>query len=212
MKLLQSICEPGLSPADKPPREHSLRSPAGPLNVLRVASHHCLTRFLQAALVVVFATLPSLSWGESLGRLFFTPDERSNLDRARLTGVGMEQEGAPAQQLESITLNGIVKRSSGKTTVWINNSAQYEADFSPSTKRLASKTRLPDFPVLVQKIGKTVTLKVGQTLNIDSGEIREIYQLPPRNEAPPAAATQASTAADKIPDAAAIGAALRNHS
>ena len=197
MKSLQSIRERSLSPPDKAPREDSSCFP---------------TKLLGVMLVLVLAALPSLSQGESLGRLFFTPDERSNLDRARLTGIAPEQEGAPAQQLESITLNGIVKRSSGKTTVWVNSAAQHETDLPPGTKRQASKMRLPDFPVLVQKTGKTVTLKVGQTLNIESGEIREIYQLPPRNEAPPAAASQASTAAIKTPDAAAIGAALRNHS
>lgn len=196
MKSLQSIRERSLSPAYKPPRGDCLRSSA---------------KLLSVVLVVVFATLPSLSWGDSLGRLFFTPDERSNLDRARLTGVDTEQEGAPAQQLESITLNGIVKRSSGKTTVWVNGSAQHESDLPPGTKRQASKTRPPDFPVLVQKTGKTVTLKVGQTLNIESGEISEIYQ-PSAIKAPSAAASQPSTAATKIPDAAAIGAALRNHS
>lgn len=197
MKLLQSIRECSLSPAGKPPREEGSRFPV---------------KLLGAMLVVAFAALPALAQGESLGRLFFTPDERSNFDRARLTGGGAEQEGAPAQQMDSITLNGIVKRSGGKTTVWVNNSAQHESDWPPGTKRQASKTRLPDFPVLVQKTGKTVTLKVGQTLNVDSGEIRENYQLPPRKEAPPATASQPSTAAAKMPDAAAIGAALRNHS
>lgn len=186
MKLLKSMREPTLSTAGHPPRADRLRSLA-----LRVASHPCLTRFLPAALVVVFATLSSPSSGESLGRLFFTPDERTHLDRARLSGGGTEPEGASAQQLESLTLNGIVKRSSGKTTVWVNNSAQNESDLPSGSRSQASKTRLPDFPVLVQKTGKTVTLKVGQTLNIDSGEIREGYQ-PSAIKAPPPAPSAAA--------------------
>jgi len=191
MKPLHSMREPSLSPADHPPRADRLRS----LKALRVASHPCLTRFLPAALVVVFATLSSPSSGESLGRLFFTPDERTNLDRARLSGGSTEPESASAQQLESLTLNGIVKRSNGKTTVWINNSAQNENDLPPGSKQQASKARLADFPVLVQKTGKTVTLKVGQTLNIDSGEIREGYQPSAIKAQPPAPSTAAEPGA-----------------
>jgi len=178
----------------------------------RQSAHPCLTRFLQAALLVAFAAISSLSWGEPIGRLFFTPDERTNLDRARLTGGNTEQDSATEPQQETLTLNGIVKRSSGKTTEWINHTVQNESNFPPGSKMQISKSRLPNFPVLVQKSGKTVSLKVGQTLNIDSGEIRENYQLPSDKEAMPATATQASTAAAKTPDAAAIAASLRNHS
>lgn len=166
--------------------------------MLRSLGNH-LNTFLQTALLVSFATLSSPSWGEPIGRLFFTPEERANLDRARLTdGVTGQPGGAPAQQSESLTLNGIVKRSSGKTTVWINKSAQNETGLLPDSKKQVRQSRQADFPVLVQKTGKTVTLKVGQTLNIDSGEIRESYQPPPRNEALPSTA--------KTPDAEAIGA------
>jgi len=130
---------------------------------------------------VAFATLSSPSWGEPIGRLFFTPDERAILDRARLKdGITEQQEGTPAQQSESLTLNGIVRRSSGKTTVWINKSAQHETDLPPDSKKQVRQSQQADFPVLVQKTGKTVPIKVGQTLNIDSGEIRESYQ-PPLN-------------------------------
>lgn len=184
MKPLQSMCKRNLTTAGKPPRARIWLSFGTPLNI-----------FLWTALLVVFATLPSPSQGESLGRLFFTPDERGNFDRARLSGGNIEQEGSADQQLESLSLNGIVKRSSGKSTVWINNLAQNEIDFPLVSKRQTVKTRLPDFPVLVQKTGKTVILKVGQTLNIDSGEIREIYQPSIVKEPPPApsAAAEQST-------------------
>jgi len=189
MKPLQAKREPGSSPADKLPRGATFHFLGNRLSA-----------FLQASLVAALATLPSASWGEPIGRLFFTPDERSNLDRARLTGgIAERQESALARQPESLTLNGLVKRSSGKTTVWINKLAQNETDLPPSSKNHASKSLQADFPVPVQKTGKTVTLKVGQTLNVDSGEIREIYQPPPRKEAP-------SASAAKTPGAEAIGA------
>ncbi len=202
MILLQTKSRRNPFTAGKLPREE----------VLRVrGKHRCIT--LQLTLLIAFTTLSSLSWGESLGRLFFTPVERSNLDRDRLSGGIGEHEGAAALQTESLTLNGIVKRSSGKTTVWINNLTQNESDLPPESRRLAGRARLPNFPVLVQKTGKTVTLKVGQTLNIDSGEIRENYQAPrPRKEVPPAMAYPAATAAANTPASSANGASPLNQS
>lgn len=58
------------------------------------------------------------------GRLFFTTDRREMLDQQRKTPRFQETvvEG------ESLTLNGIVSRASGKWTMWINGSAVTEKD------------------------------------------------------------------------------------
>ncbi|HEV8612692.1 MAG TPA: hypothetical protein VGQ73_04215, partial [Gemmatimonadales bacterium] len=63
---------------------------------------------------------------ERLGRLFFTPAQRASLDVARsqrarrtLATEQFEQEAAPTPQ--TITYGGVVRRSDGKTTVWINS-------------------------------------------------------------------------------------------
>ncbi len=181
MKPMQSKRERNPSPAGQPPRVGMLR-PLGNIS----------DTFIRAALLVTLASFSVQSWGEPLGRLFSTPDERADLERARLTGDSTEQKDAPARQQESLTLNGIVKRSSGKITVWVNHAVLDETHFPPDTKIQARKSRPPEFPVLVQKTGKTVTLKVGQTLIIDSGEIRESYQ-PPAIKAPSAAAETGGT-------------------
>lgn len=191
MKSLQALCDRSPSPAGKSPCKEMVR--------IRSAS----SLFLRAAFLVVLASSSAPSWGESLGRLFFTPDERANLDRARLAGGNIEQqdqeqESAPALQVESLTLNGIVKRSSGKTTVWVNHAVQNESDFPSGTKTQVSKSRQADFPVLVQKTGKTTTLKVGQTLNVDNGEIRESYQPSAIKVQPPASSAAAETSATQV--------------
>jgi hypothetical protein len=180
MKPLQSMWDRKPPPLGKPPREGMSHTLGNTLNI-----------FLRTALLVVFAALSSPSWGEPIGRLFTTPDERAQLDRARLTGLNKEKESTPTQQPQNLTLNGIVKRSSGKATVWINSSAQNETSFPPGSKVRIAKTRLPYFPVWVPKTGKMVALKVGQTLNIDNGEIREGYQSP-------AVAESGSTQAGKV--------------
>src|SRR5688572_14425741 len=62
---------------------------------------------------------------EPLGRLFFTPPQRSSLDiarsqRARTTLATESTEQQPVQQEQTISYGGMVRRSDGKSTVWIN--------------------------------------------------------------------------------------------
>jgi hypothetical protein len=201
MKPLQPVGKPRLAQADKMPRGNGARPIGNSLNT-----------FIQAALLVVLAGFATPSPGASLGRLFFTPDERANLDRAREVSGIAAPESAPTEQAGSVTLNGIVKRSNGKTTIWVNQTVQHETDIPPSSKKLAGKSQVADFPVLVQKTGKTVTLKVGQTLEIDSGVIREGYRPAPRKEPPPALASPSATTAATSPEPASSGAAPLNQS
>lgn len=60
------------------------------------------------------------------GRLFFSPERRAVLDQQRKNSRFQETivEG------ESLNLNGIVTRSSGKWTMWVNGSALTERDAS----------------------------------------------------------------------------------
>lgn len=60
---------------------------------------------------------PALQAEESLGRLFFTPERRAALDRARQLNI---QEQQQVTQTDVVTVNGIVTRSSGKRTAWVN--------------------------------------------------------------------------------------------
>ena len=55
---------------------------------------------------------------EELGRLFFTPQERADLDRR-----GVQREPAASQapaETTQVRLDGIVRRSDGSATVWLN--------------------------------------------------------------------------------------------
>jgi len=73
----------------------------------------------QAHSAVLFALLfaATPAEGETLGRLFFTPQERAALDRQRQQGI---QAGEASAQI----INGIVSPSRGKATVWVNGVRQ----------------------------------------------------------------------------------------
>ncbi|WP_265947708.1 hypothetical protein [Dechloromonas sp. A34] len=59
---------------------------------------------------------------EALGRLFFTPQQRAELNRQRLLNPGVN--AGTMDQQGSQTINGEVRRSSGRNTRWINGEVQ----------------------------------------------------------------------------------------
>jgi hypothetical protein len=95
---------------------------------------------------------------DDLGRLFFTPQQRQDLDRRRESNVQEKEEVV----IEStVTVNGHVARSSGKTTTWVNGVPQY--DTYPG--RDPARVQLQDG-----------TLKIGQTLDRARGEVKDGLQ------------------------------------
>lgn len=59
---------------------------------------------------------------EPLGRLFFTPQQRAELDRQRLHNPGISVD---TDQQAAQTINGEIRRSSGRNTRWINGEVQW---------------------------------------------------------------------------------------
>lgn len=111
----------------------------------------------------------SLAWSAetaALGRLFFTPERRIALERQRTHNVHQAQ----ALQGTTMSLDGVVYRSSGKSTVWINQHPQNENDarrtgvttiLSPSDPGRALISPGEDVPA---------KLKVGEAVNRATGE------------------------------------------
>ncbi|MGB7543869.1 MAG: hypothetical protein WBM28_17855 [Burkholderiales bacterium] len=101
---------------------------------------------------------------DNLGRLFFTPQQRQELDRRRQANTG---ETAVIQE-NLVTVNGHVSRSSGKTTTWINGVPQ--EDSLPTR----DATRDPARVTIGGSEGEAkVDLKVGQTLDRTRGDVKD---------------------------------------
>ena len=107
---------------------------------------------------------------EPLGRLFFSPDERAMLDRMR-----QKNGGSTVTATEQVTLNGIVRRSSGKTTAWINQVPQNENETPQGIAVQQGKTSKPSALLLLPS-GRQVNLKAGQTFDTTKGKVREGYE------------------------------------
>lgn len=117
-----------------------------------------LAAALLSAVAAGYAPLPAAAY-ENLGRLFFTPQQRQDLDRRRQANI--QESAVTAESL--VTVNGQVSRSSGKTTTWLNGVPQ-------------ESNRHPRDPTRVTLPGEnesSVTLKIGQTLDKIRGEVKD---------------------------------------
>ncbi|MDD5404381.1 MAG: hypothetical protein PHZ14_07560 [Sulfuricella sp.] len=161
-------------------------------------------------LAVFLVLLPSLAMAaeQTMGRLFFTPEQRARMDVARQQerSISIDTEQPDNAPLEAnITLNGVITRSDGKTTVWINNKEQ-------SGEKAGSGIAVPgrgkpagQVSVTTPDAKRSIQLKVGQSLDLNSGQVEESYRRAPlqpkpdKKESLPAKAS----GADKLPDASA---------
>jgi hypothetical protein len=93
-------------------------------------------------------------WQTGLGRLFVSPQKRALLDELRRNNSRLDS----TQQLDSVRLDGIVRRSSGKQTIWINGESYTEH---------APVTRVDDSSARVISGNKNgVELKVGESARL----------------------------------------------
>lgn len=124
-------------------------------------------RTVLALLIAVLGTHPS--WGAepaTLGRLFFTPERRTSLERQRTHNV----QQAQALQGTTMSLDGVVYRSSGKSTVWINQHAQNENDAKRTGVSATLSARNPGRALIAPGEDTPAQLKVGEAVNRATGE------------------------------------------
>lgn len=108
---------------------------------------------------------PAEPAGTKLGRLFLAPEWRGALERQRQLNIQQTRSLAG----DTVRLDGIVVRSSGKSTVWINNRPQIESA-RDSGVTAATSRRQPDRATVSTGAEPPVDLKVGTTLNQATGE------------------------------------------
>ncbi len=157
-------------------------------------------RRLIMAVLLVGAAIPALGQEPSLGRLFLTPDQRAALDNARRNRIRAEALAAAADKkpkiplARTVTINGVVNRSDGEATVWVNG--------QPTDGETADGMRVVVAPGSDSSIvlrepekGRRIRLKVGQRADLLSGRIEESYERP-SIAAPPPPPSPESTAAE----------------
>lgn len=117
---------------------------------------------LACALLVVAAASSAQAADPPFGRLFYTPQQRAELD-VRRTSDTVENEVVVVESL--VTVNGRVSRSSGKTTTWINGVPKYDAYSGGDPSRVS-----------LDDNGTDTRVKVGDTLDRTRGEVRHTIE------------------------------------
>jgi hypothetical protein len=127
-------------------------------------------RILLVALALAAHAGPSSAQEQQLGRLFFTAEQRAALDARRRSRVP-DQPTAAVVASPTTRLDGYVKRSGGKSTVWLNGQAIPEA--APDAPRISSSGD-PRVSVPVGETRARVRLKPGETLDRGSGAVHDV--------------------------------------
>ena len=112
------------------------------------------------------ASLAAPATAQELGRLFFTPERREILDRQRQFNI---PERTEIPEDPTLTIDGVVTRSSGKRTVWINGVAQNEKDRSPDVT-VIPQARNPAHVAVQPAQSPATQARVGDTVNRNTGE------------------------------------------
>lgn len=124
----------------------------------------------------------AVSAEQPLGRLFFTPEQRATLESLRLAPATATQ----ATPTDRVSVDGIVQRSGGPATVWINGVPQTmpQRALVPSRKGGA-----PAVDVAVPARDERVRLRVGESVIIapSAEESEAAAPAPPAARQPPGA-------------------------
>ena len=136
-------------------------------------------------LIVLFLGMPALGLAAPFDRLFTTPAERTHLEYLRQTSrpaaepmssnQSGDAEAIPQAALESLSIQGYVKRSDGKKgTVWINRQAVRESRETAVISN-SGRIRSGEVELKVPTSDKAVRLKPGQVYVPATNVIRD-YQ------------------------------------
>ena len=125
-------------------------------------------RFLPLIIGVSLAQVFFPAEAQAFGRLFFTPEQRQVLDHQRQVGVEKPQEEVVPED-PMLTVNGVVTRSSGRRTIWINGQTLHESD-AGSGVAVAPARQNPGRGALQAGELPTSEVRVGGTVNRNSGE------------------------------------------
>lgn len=147
---------------------------------------------LWTALAAALLAAAPVAAAQPLGRLFNTPAERGQLDSQRnappaaapnevggppgMAPADANQPGAnggtpPPAPPEILVLNGTLRTSGGRSTVWLNDVPQRGKQLQlPQRQRGAAQltVRLPS--------GQTVLLKPGQRYDLRDGKVKDVNE------------------------------------
>ena len=136
-------------------------------------SRATIARFTLASAAIVLAGVTG-AHAQEMGRLFFTPEQRAALDARRKARVPDKPAATPVTESPITRINGAVQRGGGRSTVWVNGEMIPE-DAQAGGARVAPRGANSGRVSIPAGEGpRRRDLRVGESLNRDSGEVRDV--------------------------------------
>ena len=132
-----------------------------------------MRRLLALALGAALYGAPALAAAQELGRLFFTPEQRQALDERRRARI---PDKPAAVIVESVTtrISGQVLRSGGRSTVFVNDEAVPEGADAGGLSVAPGRSDPSRVSIVEGENNERLRLRVGETLDRGSGEVRDV--------------------------------------
>lgn len=132
---------------------------------------------------VILGILPPGADAQRLGRLFSTPDERALLDELRRERQIVDPDPQVVEvvpdvpSVEQVTINGLVLRSGGPDSAWVNGrQVDGGARTRDGVRVDTSVTRGGRVKIILPSGAETIALKPGQKIDVESGVVIEAYE------------------------------------
>lgn len=133
------------------------------------------------ALSALMFGLPGFVYADSFGRLFTTPKQRVILDNLRHTPrsqSALKINTKKSAQKKLLKVNGVVVRSDGKNTVWINGTSNPGGNNSlVGVEVLNHDINSGSVSMMLSSRNKNISLKPGQTIDLMTGKINRSYKV-----------------------------------
>lgn len=140
-----------------------------------------------AAWGLALACYVTAASAQGLGRLFSTPEQRVELDRARDRYDPTRQEiiikqgqvvepavEAPPPPLPELMVNGLIRRSDGRSSAWVNGTQLRSGEATADGIVLESDGQSVKF--VLPSGSNTLAIKPGQMLDPNIGQVQEVYK------------------------------------
>lgn len=139
--------------------------------------------------VALGAVAPTQLQGQSVQRLFSTPEERAELDRLRFriaSGATIEApvSNEPAIEIPALddeeedviyAVGGVMRKADGSYSVWVND-VVYDHSNLPQNVELLTPFSQGILRIREGSSGASYHVKPGQVLNLSTGQLYESYQ------------------------------------
>jgi hypothetical protein len=128
-----------------------------------------------AALLLATLLLAARTAGaQELGRLFFTPEQRAALDARRKARVPDKPAAVPQVASPVTRVDGAVRRAGGNSTVWVDGQPIPESPQPDAVRIAPPETGAGRVTIPASEGTQRYDLRVGETLDRGSGEVRDV--------------------------------------